>query len=565
MRKRFLFSAWAIVFSFSSVRAGSGIELFVTDYNETQSAEQRPLVERAQRFLSPRRVVVTRSDGTRKTFEDPKRVVVEPGAVGDPRRAVLFAARGEYEPVSFLLRPKRSLEKVFISATSLKGPAGEIPSSNLTVASVESFHGGGRRILVPLGKPWNMGAWSTELFWLTVKVPREARPGLYEGKISVTAGGREVGAISVSLEVLPFDLEDPPYALGFNYSSPKDPLVLKRHLRDMREHGMTTVAPLYNFHLPVNDADTSEIGEFVEAYKRAGFPGTLYFASPMSLHVSELAGWGDVSSERWQQKYIEVMLRIHEELEKHNVPVIVSIADELTNKGIEGVRIAGRLARFVWEELPEIATTSDMNGYREVMAMAPYLNVATFNNGWDGIDHHNGGRHLLNREFILELQEKTGAIPWFVNAGSGRFPFGFFFWKMTKYGVRGKVEWYYNLRNERGSLVRTEGRDIYPTLDYERSREGVDDLKYLLKLEGLVERARRSGKAAAERRKAEELLKRIADAVADDWSAYRAGGKRFPGDGFAVMNREKTAQLGPLNAIRRALADRIVALMRALE
>ena len=88
--------------------------------------------------------------------------------------------------------------------------------------------------------------------------------------------------------------------------------------------------------------------------------------------------------------------------------------------------------------------------------MAPYLNVATFNNGWDGADHHNEGRRLLNKSFLEELQRKTGAIPWFVNAGSGRFPFGFFFWKMSKYGVRGKVEWYYNLRNEAGSLVRTQ-------------------------------------------------------------------------------------------------------------
>ena len=89
--------------------------------------------------------------------------------------------------------------------------------------------------------------------------------------------------------------------------------------------------------------------------------------------------------------------------------------------------------------------------------MAPYLNVATFNNGWDGIDHHNQGRQLINSNFLREVQQ-TAAIPWFVNAGSDRFPFGLFFWKMTKYGVRGKVEWYYNLRNEKGSLVRTDGK-----------------------------------------------------------------------------------------------------------
>ncbi len=252
---------------------------------------------------------------------------------------------------------------------------------------------------------------------------------------------------------------------------------------------MTCVAPLYNWHQPVHDTDTSELGALLEAYKKAGFPGTFYWSPPMGLQLTDLAGYGDETSRRWQQKYIQVMRLMYDEVRKHGVPTLFSIGDELTNKGMEGVGIAGRLAKFVWEELPEIATTSDMNGYLEVMAMAPYLNVATFNNGWDGADHHNKDRHLLNRAFIEEVQSKTGAIPWFVNAGSGRLPFGFFFWKMSHYGVKGKVEWYYNLGNERGSLVQTQGQTIRPTLDYERCREGIDDLKYLCRLESLVAQA----------------------------------------------------------------------------
>ena len=220
--------------------------------------------------------------------------------------------------------------------------------------------------------------------------------------------------------------------------------------------------------------------------------------------------------------------------------------------------IAGRLAKFVWEELPEIATTSDMNGYKEVMAMAPYLNVATFNNGWDGADHHNQGRRLLNRTFLEELQSQTGAIPWFVNAGSGQFPFGFFFWKMSKYGVKGKVEWYYNLRNEQGSLVRTQGDTVCPTLDYERCREGIDDLKYLCKLESLLAKADPS---RPEVKSARDLLTTIADGIADDWTLYEGkGGLRFPDDGFARLDPEKASAFGRLNALRLELANAIVTL-----
>jgi hypothetical protein len=198
-----------------------------------------------------------------------------------------------------------------------------------------------------------------------------------------------------------------------------------------------------------------------------------------------------------------------------------------------------------------------------VTTLAPFLNVATFNNGWDGIDHHNKGRRLINREFIVDLQQKSSAIPWFVNAGSDRFPFGFFFWKMAKYGVRGKVEWYYNLgQNERGSIVRTDGERIWPTLAYERSREGIDDLKYLVTLERRIVAVRQGGRAPAALSRAEALLKRIADGIVDDWTAYTDGGETFPGDGFEVMSADKSAGLTQYQSVRRALTDAIMELQR---
>jgi hypothetical protein len=239
--------------------------------------------------------------------------------------------------------------------------------------------------------------------------------------------------------------------------------------------------------------------------------------------------------------------------------VVFSIADELTNQAVPGVRKGGILARLCQEELPEMAVTADMNGWLEVTTMAPFLNVSTFNNGWDGIDHHNKGRRLINRDFITELQRATDTIPWFVNAGSDRFPFGFFFWKTAKYGVRGKVEWYYNLgQNERGSIVRTDGEHLWPTLAYERSREGIDDLKYLVTLEKEITAARQAGRAPAAVSRAEALLQRIANGIVDNWTAYTEGGETFPSDGFDVMSREKSAGLTQYQTVRRALADAIM-------
>jgi len=554
------------------------VDLLVTDYNENPSADQQPLAAAPIRYLRPREVTVKTADGKEVSYKTPAKLTVQEERRGDVRLAKLFASLGEYEPFSFTLRAKENLEEVFITAGELRGPGGAIPAANVAVTSVEGFHGGNHEILMPLGHPWNMAAHSAEFFWCTVHVPSDAKPGMYRGEVTVTArvgGDRQpiskqpeigvsprqpVGAIQVELEVLPIVLQDPPFSLGLNYSSPKNDKELAAHLADMRAHGMTCVGPLYEFHLPVHDADTSELGQFIEAYKKAGFPGTLYFAAPMDLQLSALAGYGSETTKRWQQKFVQVMKRLQAEIQKHRVPVVMSIGDELTNKGLEGIKVAGNVARFVWEELPEAAVASDMNGYREVMAMAPYLNVAAFNNGWDGIDRHNGGRQLINREFITEVRDKTGAIPWFVNGGSGRFPYGFFFWKMAKYGVRGKVEWYYNLRNEKGSLVRTQGEAVCPTLEYERSREGIDDLKYVCRLEQLIAESKKQGRGGAAQQEAEELLKKIGDSIVDNWTAYTSGAERFPSDGFDAVDPEKAAGMARCDALRRAVAERILAL-----
>jgi len=498
-----------------------------------------------------------------------KQVVGEETVLGGKKTSAvsIFASPGEYEPFSFAIQPKERIAEMMIRGGPLAGPGGVIPAENVVVRSAEGGFGA-NRMLFELGHTWNMPAWSRELFWVTVAVPAKSKPGTYRGRVTVASAGKPIGEILVSLEVLPIALEEPPYCLGWHYAWPGDVETLRANLKDMREHGMTNVGPLYGFHLPISDDDTSQLGTFIEEYLKAGFVKPLMFAAPMNLSLSGLTGYGPVDSRRFQQKYIQVMRKLHAETEKHDVRVIFSIGDEFTNKGVKGVEYAGKLARFAFEELPEICTTSDMNGYREVMAMAPYLNYATFNNGWDGIDNHNQGRRLVNDKFITELTEQTGAIPYFVNTGKGRFPFGFFFWKMSKYGVAGKVEWFYNLEGtggNRGSVVKLEGTRIIHTVDYELSREGIDDLKYLCKLEKLIAQAQSRGRTPPAAEAAAALLKTLEDSIIPNWTAYSQGGMKWPADGMEESDPDKAAQIGSLNTLRRAVADQIVRLQRALK
>lgn len=498
-----------------------------------------------------------------------KQIVGEETVLGGRKtnKVALFASPGEYEPFSFALQPKERLVQVMIESGPLHGPDGAIPRENVVVRSAEGGDGA-NRMLFDLSRPWHMPAWSKELFWVTVHVPEQAIPGTYRGEVTVTSAGEAVAKTEVSLEVLPIKLEEPPFSIGWHYAWPGSVEALRANLKDMREHGMTNVGPLYGFPMPVNDEDTSQLGTFIQEYLKAGYTKPIMFGAPMNLTISGLTGYGPVDSKRFQQKYIEVMRRLHAETLKHDIPVIFSIGDEFTNKGRKGVEFAGKLAKLTYEELPEICVTSDMNGYMEVMAMAPYLNYATFNNGWDGIDHHNEGRRLINEEFITQLVKETGTIPYFVNAGNGRFPFGFFFWKMSKYGVMGKVEWFYNLEGTgggKGSVVKLDGSKVTHTVNYELSREGIDDLKYLGKLESLIAQARKTGRAGAEADAATGYLNKIEASIIPNWTAYTQGGVKWPADGMEELDPGKAANIGSLNALRRTIADHIMALQDAMQ
>jgi hypothetical protein len=97
---------------------------------------------------------------------------------------------------------------------------------------------------------------------------------------------------------------------------------------------------------------------------------------------------------------------------------------------------------------------------------------------------------------VVERVKSLGSAPWFINGGKGRYPYGIWFWKTTKWGQAGKIEWMYDAstsdpynpfdgtsKNDFGSLV-LPGQ--MHTVLWELSREGVDDLRYLERLDDLI-------------------------------------------------------------------------------
>ena len=183
-----------------------------------------------------------------------------------------LAARGEFEPASFLLRSRENLDGVQLKAGPLKGEAGEIPAANLDLKVVKVWYQDGtawhsyfgdatHRERVPelllndetlirvddekkgnflrVGEeyrwisyqqdeaetyfnyltepvadastlqPIALKAGEYKQIWATLKVPSDAAPGIYEGVITLERRGKPLGTVTVTARVLPFELPAP--------------------------------------------------------------------------------------------------------------------------------------------------------------------------------------------------------------------------------------------------------------------------------------------------------------------------------------------------------------------
>ncbi len=184
----------------------------------------------------------------------------------------MVAAKGEFEPVSFVIAPRSNIARLVLKASPLAGPGDNIPAANVDIKVVKCWYQGGtawysyfgdssRRELVPelllndetlirvdsekkenylrVGDKYTWISYpkdqATEAFnyleepvadgrtlqpvslkkgenkqiWVTVKVPKTIAAGVYQGRIKLIADGKTIGAMDLAVRVLPFELPMP--------------------------------------------------------------------------------------------------------------------------------------------------------------------------------------------------------------------------------------------------------------------------------------------------------------------------------------------------------------------
>jgi hypothetical protein len=203
----------------------------------------------------------------------------------------LTAARGEYEPASFVVSARGPLKSLRITTHDVRGESGVIPAANVDVKVIKCWYQAGtawvgirqdksKRLLTPelllnddglvrvdherqenylrlrfpdgekevwisdptevrTAKPMSVESFpvkdspvllpvdvpagTNKQFWVTVRVPADARPGEYAGTISLSTSEGAIAELTLRVRVLPLELLPPYYTSSMDYHGRLDP------------------------------------------------------------------------------------------------------------------------------------------------------------------------------------------------------------------------------------------------------------------------------------------------------------------------------------------------------
>jgi len=461
----------------------------------------------------------------------------------DPDLAI-FAAPGEYEPVTFTVYPLADVGPARVTAGPLRCGGAEIPAANVDVRSVRymlvrpnyssffEYHVAPdvleHRDVVEIGRGVN------QRYWLTVKVPDSAPAGIYEGRIAFRPERGEPAELRLRVRVLPIRLQkNPEHVYGAYYhdplqnldpaNSPQANAYFQRKAEleraDMVAHGMN----YHTFHISgfkqdekgqwTVDGDRAEaVFALDRKYGLLDYP--LVMGYPVSLPYAKLVDRGGMGS--------------HLRNIKADVPQ--AYFDEVTRmtQALENERRRRGWPEFLYYPIDEPSTSPAsvafmvgiMKAIKRVPGVRTYVTADpshdAFEPMWPCVDVWCCQPFVFGFEKIQRLSREKKTEFWcypnhisgendHTPVRGGRMTFGFGFWKS---GFRALIPWIYGadigdpwnyLDGTSMDFVNrsTPDGEPVPVALWESFREGIDDGRYLYTLQKLVERAEALGGPAA--------------------------------------------------------------------
>ncbi len=473
----------------------------------------------------------------------------------------IFASLGEHEPVTFTIHPLKDLPGVNVTASDLRSADAAIPAKNVDIRYVRymlvrpnyssyfTYHIAPdaleRRDSVDIKRG------SNQTVWATVKVPEDARPGIYEGKLSFTPAGGKPADVAIKVRVLPIKLQkNPDHIYAMYYRDPLSEIDEKNtkqaneyfqrkaelERQDMVEHGMNShtsgVSGLTRDeegNWTIDGTETERRIALDRKYGMADKPLIVHF--PVSTPYAKLVDKRGMGShlrllpEEVPQAYFDEVTKmvavIEKERKKRNWPEFLYYPIDEPSGEPKSVRFMVNILKAV-KKVPGVRTYLTADPSEDNFAPL-----------WPFVDVWCCQPFVFNCDKIRQLSKEKKIEFWcYPNHISGendhtpvrgaRMTWGFGFWKS---GFRTLIPWIYqaSIGDPWNYLDGTsmdfmnrftpDGEPVPVTL-WEAYREGIDDGRYIYTLEKVAAEAKKKGgNAAALAQKGENELKYVWDAI----------------------------------------------------
>lgn len=453
----------------------------------------------------------------------------------------VFATPGEYEPASFSLYALQDLPQVRVRFDGIPATGEVLPVRCLDKRVVYSSREfvEGMPVLCERREAVDVPGGSSKTFVIDLHVNGDADPGIHEGRISIEPDGAEAVVLPLRLRVLPSVLAEPDgmswgeYYTGAKLAEDEQQWseFLARDMRDMREHGMTSVGLCFgppNANVvyaedggcELNLDGTSQYEQFMDRYVELGFPAPVILLSDTGQGAASKDVELAVETDEWGNRYKAFWTAMQAEQRRRGWPeVIVQPIDEPGWQSRERKDRNVRCLKLL-KEIPGMRTEQDGPGDDYFHNEAgPFADVWNYNGGLAERDvvaaaMANGKIIVLYNcdveSYRPEIDRYTAG--WFQEASGTS---GCFNWAYVSYNGSP----YDDQDHKTGTWMH-----VYPPLGDEPggpskgwigAREGVDDLKYVHTLEQAAARADASGNRAARRaaRQARRDLEAIVESI----------------------------------------------------
>ena len=497
------------------------------------------------------------------------------GAAGTTSRTIaLTAARGEYEPGSFVVSAMKDIPSLTVKVGDLRDDRGTIPSSRVDVKVVKCWYQAGtawvsnrqdksRRILtpelllnddtlirldeekqenyvklafpdreeyvwisdptevssrsMPVDKfpvqdspvllPVDIDAGKNKQFWLTVHVPDDAAPGKYTGTITLSTAQETFDELTLTVNVLPFELLPPYYTSSMDYhgrlapegkatigSWLKSRKQFRAELENMVAHGLRNCQ---HYSIP-----KEMLGEVLKIREEVGMDNrTLYLKSTIPI--------GRPTDPEALEKIKRDVRDIIEFTKDYGTETVYFYGmDERRGEELRSQRAA-------WTAVREAGGKVFVAGWGDNLEMMADVQDMHVRAGWPNAEEV-ARWHALGHKIFAYSNPQTGVE----NPVVYRRNFGLVLWKYEYDGAATNAyqHTFGATWNDFDHRVFRAHTIAYPTIDgvidtiaWEGYREGVDDVRYITTLEHAIAEARESGDGELKQRAAaaEAFLERL--------------------------------------------------------